>query len=121
MNFTQAIGSGFSRYVDFSSRSSRSEYWWWVLFAVIAGIVSQILDAIVGTTPILNLLTSLALLLPGLAVAVRRLHDIDRSGWWLLIVLIPVIGWIVLLIWAVKRGDDGVNRYGPDARRVSIA
>ena len=121
MSFPQAIGSGFSRYVDFRGRSCRSEYWWWTLFVFIGAVVLSVLDALIGTPSVFSLLFNLAVLLPGFAVSVRRLHDIDRSGWWLLIAIIPIIGWIVLLIWALKRGDDGVNSYGADALRVSMA
>ena len=110
MNFPQAIGSGFSTYVDFSGRSSRSEYWWWFLFAFIAGVVAQIVAALNGTTPILYILLALVIFLPGLAVAVRRLHDIEKSGWSILFGFIPIIGDIMLLIWLVGRGDHGDNR-----------
>ena len=120
MSFPQAIGSGFGRYVDFSGRSSRSEYWWWVLFVSIGAIVGLILDNLIGTSPILYVLFELAVVLPGLAVSVRRCHDIDKSGWWILIGIIPIVGGIILLIWFVRRGDHDENRYGPDPLQVSI-
>ena len=112
MSFGQAIGAGFRGYVAFSGRASRSEFWWWVLFTFIFSIVSSGLDAILGSTPVIYLLYYLAMLLPSRAVAVRRLHDTDRSGWWILIGLIPFIGGIILLIWFVGEGTRGQNRFG---------
>ena len=116
MQFQDAIRSGFRNYVTFSGRASRSEYWYWVLFGFLVAIVSSILDHAIfplsGTGPV-EAITSLVLLLPGIAVSVRRLHDIDRTGWWVLITF-TVIGVIVLLIWACLRGTAGANRFGPD-------
>jgi uncharacterized membrane protein YhaH (DUF805 family) len=113
MNFVQSISSGFSNYVNFSDRAIRSEYWYWVLFIILGEIVTSIIDYAIGinlTTGIFGLVT----LLPSLAVAVRRLHDIDRSGWWILLALIPIVGAIVLIIWYCTRGTAGANRFGPD-------
>ena len=113
MGFAQAISAGFSNYVNFSGRACRSEYWYWILFIVIADIVTGIIDAALGiqlVTSIFGLVT----LLPSLAIAIRRLHDLDRTGWWVLLGLIPLIGWIILLIWYVTKGTDGPNRFGPD-------
>jgi uncharacterized membrane protein YhaH (DUF805 family) len=112
MTFGEAIRSGFDNYVNFSGRASRAEFWWWVLFAILASIVANIIDAIIGA-PIFSLLVSLGLLLPGLAVSVRRLHDTNRSGWWILIGLIPLIGFIVLLIFYLEQGNPGPNEHGP--------
>lgn len=116
MQFQDAIRSGFRNYVTFSGRASRSEYWYWVLFAILVAIASSIIDHAMfpfsATGPIEGL-TSLILFLPGLAISVRRLHDIDRTGWWLLITL-TVIGIVLLLIWACSRGTAGANRYGSD-------
>ena len=114
MSFTQAIASGFGNYVVFSGRSSRSAYWWWVLFALIVGVLTQALDGIIGTAPVLYIVASLAILLPGLAVAVRRLHDKGKTGWWLLIGAIPIIGAIILIIWFIGEGESGENVYGPE-------
>ncbi|HEX5213481.1 MAG TPA: DUF805 domain-containing protein [Pseudolabrys sp.] len=119
MNFGEAIKSGFSNYVNFSGRAPRSEYWFWTLFAVIISIVANIIDSLTGTigiagsVGIVGLVISLALLLPGIAVSVRRLHDLDRTGWWLLIILTG-IGAIVLLIWDCIKGTSGPNRFGAD-------
>ena len=113
MTFGQAISSGFSNYVDFSGRAYRSEYWYWVLFVILAEIVTSIVDYVIGYQLTTGLF-GLAVFLPGLAVGVRRLHDVDRSGWWLLLGLIPLIGAIVLIIWFCTRGTPGPNRFGPD-------
>ena len=104
MTFGESIKTCFSKYADFSGRASRSEYWWWFLFVVLVsaatGIISDKLTAVF----------SLVVLLPGIAVSVRRLHDIDKSGWFLLLNFIPVIGWIILLYWAVQEGREP-NRF----------
>jgi len=119
MGFKDAISSGFRNYIGFSGRAARSEYWYWVLFILLLQIVAWLIDMTLfgfnttGVNPISSLL-SLATFLPGLAVSIRRLHDIDRVGWWVLLGLIPVIGWIVLIYWACLRGTVGANRFGPD-------
>jgi uncharacterized membrane protein YhaH (DUF805 family) len=119
MNFGQAIASGFSNYVNFSGRAARSEYWYWVLFAVIGGVVTLILDSALfgysfgeGAAP-LNSIFALITFLPGLALGARRLHDIDRTAWWLLI-LLTGIGAILLIVWYCFKGTAGANRFGPD-------
>jgi uncharacterized membrane protein YhaH (DUF805 family) len=123
MTFGQAISSGFQNYVNFSGRASRSAYWYWTLFAVLLSIASRVLDLALfpglDTSPI-NSLVGLALFLPGLAVAVRRLHDLDRTGWWLLIILTG-IGMILILVWFCMRGTVGANRFGPDPLAVEPA
>ena len=113
MNFGQAIASGFSNYVNFSGRAARSEYWYWVLFNFLAGVVTEIIDTGIGMS-LTTAIFSLAVLLPGIAVSVRRLHDLDRTGWWVLLALVPVVGIIVLLIWFCSKGTDGPNQYGTD-------
>ena len=113
MGFGQAISSGFSNYVNFSGRSCRSEYWYWILFIIIADIVAGIIDYAIGIQVVTSLF-GLATLLPNLAVAIRRLHDLDRTGWWIFIGLIPLVGWIILIIWYCTRGTAGPNRFGPD-------
>jgi uncharacterized membrane protein YhaH (DUF805 family) len=116
MTFIQAIQSGFSNFVNFSSRAIRSEYWFWVLFAVIGEAVGSGLDyAIFATsTGLFYSVFALAVFLPSLAVAMRRLHDLDRSGWWVLLFLIPIVGGIVLIVWFCSPGTPGPNRFGPD-------
>jgi uncharacterized membrane protein YhaH (DUF805 family) len=119
MSFTDAIKTGFQKYIGFSGRAARSEYWYWVLFLLLLQIVAWLIDMTLfgfnttGVNPIGSIL-SLATLLPSLAVSIRRLHDIDRVGWWVLLALIPVIGAIVLIYWACLRGTVGANRFGPD-------
>jgi uncharacterized membrane protein YhaH (DUF805 family) len=119
MGFTDAIKTGFQKYIGFSGRAARSEYWYWVLFVILVQIVAWLIDMTLfgfnttGVNPI-GALASLALLLPGLAVSIRRLHDIDRVGWWIFLALIPIVGAIVLIYWACLRGTVGENRFGPD-------
>lgn len=118
MNFKQAIISGFQNYVTFSGRAPRSEYWYWVLFVFLTSFVLGVIDAtLFGTTPEsaspISGLFSLATLLPGLAITARRLHDNNRSGWWMLIAF-TVIGLIPLIIWYCTKGDAGDNRFGAD-------
>ena len=115
MGFADAIKSGFSNYVNFNGRSLRSAYWYWALFSVIATIILAIIDAKVIGASVTQGLFGLATLLPGIAVSVRRLHDTDRSGWWLLIGLIPLIGPILLIVWMAGEGTAGANRFGPPA------
>lgn len=112
MSFGEAVRSGFENYANFNGRSSRSAYWYWFLFAVLAGIAANIIDLGVGA-PIVSIIVALGLLLPNLAVGVRRLHDTGRSGWWILIGLIPLIGFIVLIVFYVQESDQGPNEYGP--------
>ncbi|MCP5086017.1 MAG: DUF805 domain-containing protein [Rhodobacteraceae bacterium] len=115
MDFSSAIKSGFANYVNWNGQASRSEFWYWVLFVIIVSIVTRIIDAVLGTGDIglLNPLWALATLLPGIFVAVRRLHDTDRSGWWYLLVL-TVIGALLLLYWFILKGSDGDNSFGAD-------
>jgi uncharacterized membrane protein YhaH (DUF805 family) len=116
MGFGEAIASGFRNYVGFSGRAARSEYWYWTLFVVLLSIVAKVLDIVLFGTQatIIGGIVTLAFLLPGLAVAVRRLHDRDKSGWFFLLILIPLVGAIILLIWYCQRGTMGPNRFGPD-------
>ena len=108
MTFIDAIKICFTKYADFAGCASRPEFWWWVLFTFIAsatlGAVSQNLSGAF----------TIATVVPGIAVTTRRLHDTDRSGWWQLIWFIPIIGWIVLIIWCAEAGKP--NRYEGFAR-----
>ena len=118
MNFGEATQSGFQNYVNFSGRAQRSAYWHWTLFAFLASIVGGILDGILfGFRPegvnIIQAIVGLALLLPGIAIAIRRLHDLDRTGWWFLIAFTG-IGVILLIVWFCWKGTEGPNRFGPD-------
>jgi uncharacterized membrane protein YhaH (DUF805 family) len=119
MGFQDAIRSVWSRYVTISGRAPRSEYWYWVLFLLLAGFVLGVIDGLVfgfgeNRPQVLSGLFSLATLLPSICVAGRRLHDRDMSAWWLLLWFIPVIGWLVLLYFYVTPGTPGPNRFGPD-------
>lgn len=121
MSFQDAVRTCFANYATFSGRAPRSEFWWFVLFTVLVNFALGIVDrAIFGIAPdgqpvsILGALFSLAVLLPTIAVGVRRLHDLDRTGWWYLLILIPVLGALVLLFFFVLRGTVGANRFGPD-------
>jgi uncharacterized membrane protein YhaH (DUF805 family) len=117
MGFGQAIQSGFRNYVNFTGRAARSEYWYWVLFAVLLALIARFIDYAVGFhagAGIFSAIVGLAVILPDLAVGVRRLHDRDKSGWFLLLCLIPLIGSIILLVWFCQRGTAGVNRFGSD-------
>jgi uncharacterized membrane protein YhaH (DUF805 family) len=114
VSFGDAIRSGFDHYVKFDGRASRSAFWWWTLFVLIVAFVASMLDyAIFNSLGVFYGLTTLGLLLPGLSVSIRRLHDTDRSGWWLLIEFIPFIGAIVLLVFFLTDSDAGPNRFGP--------
>lgn len=108
MSFTEAIATCVRKYVDFKGRAPRSEFWYWMLFTFIGGACLQLISHGLAAA------FSLATLLPGIAVGVRRLHDIDRSGWWVLIWLVPLIGWIFIIVWGCTRGGDGPNRFGFD-------
>lgn len=115
MSFLDAVKICFSKYANFYGRAGRPEFWWFQLFYLIVAIIASILDATLAGNSAVNpftSLTGLALLLPQLAVCVRRLHDTDRTGWWLLIGLIPLIGEIVLIVFWCSRGTEGGNRFG---------
>lgn len=110
-----AVRIGFARFADFSGRASRSEYWWWVVASFLAYMAAGVLGAMVGSMNAIDAftgLTALVLLLPSLAVAVRRLHDTGRSGWWLLLGFIPLVG-LVLIVFMASEGARTPNRYGP--------
>lgn len=109
MSFVDAVNACFRQYVGFSGRALRSEFWWFTLFGLLVGAAAAIVDP----RGAIGALLSLVLLLPSLAVGVRRLHDTGRSGWWLLLGLVPVAGIIVLIVFFASRGDPGANRYGP--------
>lgn len=103
----------------FSGRARRKEYWMFMLFNIIFSIVAMIMDSILfgqSGGGILYGIYTLILLVPTIAVGIRRLHDVGKSGWWLLIGLIPVLGGLLLLYWAVKDGERGTNHWGPSAK-----
>jgi len=100
VNFQTAIRSGFQNYTNFKGRASRAEYWWWALFTVILSILLSSISDSLGN------LGSLVTLLPSIAVAIRRVHDVDRAGWF---ILVPIYNLVLVL----RRGDSGENRFGP--------
>ena len=102
------------KYTDFSGRARRQEYWMFILFYLIFYIVLTTADVMLGTM-ILSLIFTLALLIPSISIAARRLHDTGRSGWWQLIALIPLIGAIVLIVFMVQDSHDE-NQYGPNPK-----
>lgn len=112
------------KYAVFEGRANRPEYWYFFLFNLLIsfglgfvdGIAGMVMDTGIG---ILGGLYSLFVLIPSLAVAVRRLHDTGRSGWWLLIALIPIVGTIILIVFLVQEGDPQANEYGPNPNEVS--
>ena len=122
VSFPDAIRLGFQHYFDFRSRSTRAEYWWWVLFVILTQQALNVVNIRIG------ILFGLAVLIPGLALGTRRLHDINKSGWWLLMwfgiflirfgifLIAPVI---VLIVWHTKPSDEGTNKYGPDPRQAT--
>ncbi len=114
MEFIESIQTVYSKYVSFSGRASRSEYWWFQLFYIIVAIVITFVSYLVSDSNFILTIWELGNILPLLAVGVRRLHDIDRSGWWCLIGLIPLVGWILLLVWVCTEGTAGDNRFGAD-------
>ncbi|GAA3861443.1 DUF805 domain-containing protein [Celeribacter arenosi] len=113
-----AIRTCFKKFVTFEGRAQRSEFWWWALFVFLGGLVFGGIDTIFFGVPEVTGpsagLFSLVCFLPGLSVWVRRLHDTNRSGWWVLLILLPLIGFLVLVFWAASRGTYGANRFGPD-------
>ncbi len=119
MSFVGAIESGFKNYFNFQSRASRAEYWWWTLFCLLGGFVTGFIDGMMGTYDYeagmgtITAVFQLAVFIPGIALLVRRFHDIDRSAWWWWIVLTG-IGIFVVLYWFVQPGTSGENKYGKD-------
>lgn len=118
MSFADAVSSGFRKYIRFSGRARRSEYWYWFLFTLITMLGCAALD---GATGLLGqsgflALAYLVLLVPSLAASVRRLHDTGHSAWWLLLALVPLAA-LVLLVWYLSDSEPGpVNRYGPNPK-----
>ncbi len=115
------------KYVDFNGRARRKEYWFFVLFNLIISCVLSAIDVFIGTYSssagigLLAGLYGLAVLLPGIGVTVRRLHDTGRSGWWILIALIPLVGWIVLLVFMFLDSQPETNAYGPNPKAGETA
>lgn len=107
VGFLDAIKMCFAKYADFKGRAPRAEFWWWQLFSFIVALV-------LGWVPIVGWLISLALFVPSLAVAWRRLHDIGKEGGWWFLCLIPLVGMIILIVWWCQEGQPHANQYGPN-------
>lgn len=108
------------QYADFNGRARRTEFWMFVLFNLIFSIIANVLDYMFGTVYIFSSIYALAMFIPGLAVSVRRLHDVGKSGWMILVSLIPVIGFIWLLVLFVTEGTPGENQYGPNPKEETV-
>ena len=119
MDIQTAVRTVLGKYATFTGRASRSEYWWWFLAMLLFNLFLRVIDCAVFGVEVfdgqtggpLAMVAALALLLPNLAVAVRRLRDTDRSGWWILILLIPIIGYLIFLYWLVQPSHEGENRF----------
>jgi uncharacterized membrane protein YhaH (DUF805 family) len=109
------------KYFNFSGRATRSEYWWFILFSTIVTIILSFFDGMFGVYDVnagiglLSGIYSLAVVIPSIAVATRRLHDIGKSGWWQLLLLIPIVGVIILIIWFATDSKED-NKYGPNPK-----
>lgn len=108
-------------YANFNGRARRTEYWMFVLFNAIIGITLSVLSNFVSAISILYIIYSFAVLVPGIAVTTRRLHDIGKSGWMQLFILIPIVGGILLLVWTCTEGTHGDNLYGADPKGSTFA
>lgn len=117
MGFGQAVATCLQKYAVFSGRARRSEYWYFVLAYTIVGFVAGVLDGVIAPHQEMgpaSLIAFFGLVLPSWAALVRRLHDTDRSGWWSLMMFVPLVGLIVMIIFAIQKGTAGPNRFGPD-------
>ncbi len=114
MEFMEAVKHCFNNYFNVQGRASRSEYWWFFLFNCLVHLVLGLLS--LGT---LNAIYELFVLAPQITVSVRRHHDGNRSGWWLLLYIIPLIGFLVHLYWFIQKGTDGPNSFGEDPLRAT--
>ncbi len=126
MDFGQAIKTGCSNYAKFAGRAARSECWFWNLFAMLADIAAAMIDRAIeaaagSVTAPVGALWGLAIFLPSIAVAVRRLHDTGRTGWWLLLFFVPLIGGIVLIVWFCFKGTPRHNRFGPNPLPAEVS
>lgn len=119
--FVNSIAICFNRYFQFGGRAPRAEYWYFTLFATLVGFGAGFADGVWFGPQIrvFGSIVNVALFIPSLAVWTRRVHDLDRTGWWWLLAFLPVIGWLILLIWACSPGTRGPNRYGADPLRGS--
>jgi len=114
MNFWEAINSAFKNYATFKGRASRSEFWYFFLFSILISLIAQQLDFALhqNESGAISGIVTIILLVPGIALQVRRLHDIGKSGWWFFLNLIPLLGQIALIILSCMRGHTETNQYG---------
>ena len=118
-NVEQAVRISLSKFADFSGRASRSEYWYLVLPIMVISFVLKFVDSMIFGMSILSLIFALATVVPTVSAGVRRLHDTNRSGWWMLIVLIPVVG-LVILYFLCQPGTQGQNQFGSEPSTASF-
>lgn len=109
------------KYAVFSGRARRKEYWMFVLFNFIISFIISLIGTFIETLLFLQYLYMLAILIPGIAVTVRRLHDTNRSGWWYFIVFIPIVGAIVLIVFLAQDSQSGENQYGPNPKEIEMS
>lgn len=121
LTFGEAVKTVLNKYCCFTGRASRSEYWWWVLATFILSMIIGVLFSFSSNAQsIVMCVVNLALLLPSLGLCVRRLHDIGKSGWWILIGLIPLVGAILLIVWYCQDSNRGPNQYGPEPYLIQM-
>ncbi len=113
MGFGEAVSTCFKKSVVWEGRASRAEFWWFELAQALIVIAALIIDQIIGTG-VLYIIALIVVILPSIAVLIRRLHDTDRSGWWYWIQLLPLIGLIVILVFTLSGSNEGDNKYGPN-------
>ena len=127
MGFGQAVSTCFQKYVTFSGRARRSEFWWWQLFVILLGVIANVIDSVAGlhfyssngaNVGWVAAIVGVALVLPTIAVLFRRLHDTGRSGWWWVLSWICCIGTILLWIFCLSDSKPGTNQYGPNPKGV---
>lgn len=116
MSFFDAVKSAFSNYCKFDGRARRSEYWYFVLFNAIVSVILSLLGQKSNVFMILSCVFSLAVLLPELGLSWRRMHDIGKSGAWNFLVLVPIVGTIIVIIWSCRDSEPGTNQYGPNPK-----
>lgn len=113
MDFMTAVRTCLNKYFVIEGRAARSEYWWFSLFMLIVYVVAMIIDSVIGF-PLFYMIAALGFLAPSICVSIRRMHDKDKSGWWLLIAFVPIVGALYLLYLFVLPGTAGDNRFGSD-------
>lgn len=119
-NVERSVRTSLDKFADFSGRASRPEYWYFMIPVFIILFVTNLVDALLLGMPVLSLLATLAILVPTLSVGARRLHDTNRSGWWLLVGLIPVVGAIALIYFLCQPGTAGQNQFGSEPSTASF-